>query len=665
MIKFDFFKPRRLTTQLLVWLLVVSLCPFGIMSYIIYRIAEDTIHQDVLANLSAIRDIRAQKMQAYMFERKRDVTTLSHIPDIADAISTLRRVVKTHGIDSPEYRAVDESFRPRLTYLMSTGYVNLLLVSSDGEVVFAVNKTDHLGSNRVTGPHKDCVVARTADRVQLLLAVYISDFEYDQDSDRPAAFIGAPVVTGDGTIAGAILLQLSNQEISDLVQDYTGLGQTGEVVLAVQKDQEAVFIAPLRHDPDAAFTRRVSIGSSEALPIQKAVQGYMGAGYSVDYRGKEILAAWRNLSSLRWGMVVKIDENEAFHSIDFLRRFSLWIALVIIVLVGIITPIISRSISGPVVSLTRVTQEIAAGDLTKRVEVRTRNEIGTLADSFNTMADELQQVRDKLEERVKERTAELHTANRSLQEEVTERKRAEAVLANQSVELQRSNADLEQFAYVASHDLQEPLRMITAYLGLLRNRYADRLDTNAHEFIAYAVDGATRMSQLINDILAYSRVGSQGKSFDRTDCEAVIARVILNLQSVIEEKDIIVTHDALPTVMADDVQLGQVFQNLIGNAAKFHGARRPEIHVGAEYSGAAWVFSVRDNGIGMADKDIDRIFDIFQRLHDGEEYPGTGIGLAMCKKIVERHGGWIRVESKLGEGTTFFFAIPDTGELTT
>ena len=237
--------------------------------------------------------------------------------------------------------------------------------------------------------------------------------------------------------------------------------------------------------------------------------------------------------------------------------------------------------------------------------------------------------------------------------DVTERVRA-------AEELARSNAELEQFAYVASHDLQEPLRMVASYTQLLARRYHGRLDSDADEFIGFAVEGVKRMQALINDLLAFSRVGTRGGAFERVDGELVLARVLENLAPALQEADAAVTHDHLPTVTADAVQLGQVFQNLIANAVKFHKpGSRPCIHVSAERSLDGWVFSVADKGIGIEREYMERIFILFQRLHSRAEYPGTGIGLAMCKKIVERHGGRIWLESEPGEGTIFYFSIPD------
>ena len=270
----------------------------------------------------------------------------------------------------------------------------------------------------------------------------------------------------------------------------------------------------------------------------------------------------------------------------------------------------------------------------------------------------LQKARDELERRVKERTAELTETNKKLRAEITQRKQAEEKLKETTADLTRSNNDLEQFAYVASHDLQEPLRMVSSFVSLLANRYKDKLDSDAEQFIAYAVGGAKRMQELINDLLAFSRVGTRGKPFESTDCASVMDQVVVSLQRTIEEGGAEITYKALPTVMADFSQMVQLFQNLIGNAIKFRDKKPSRVRVSAEKRENEWVFSVRDNGIGLDSQYFERIFVIFQRLHAREEYPGTGIGLAICKKVVERHGGRIWCESQLGKGSTFYFTIP-------
>ena len=224
-------------------------------------------------------------------------------------------------------------------------------------------------------------------------------------------------------------------------------------------------------------------------------------------------------------------------------------------------------------------------------------------------------------------------------------------------ELRRSNADLEQFAYVASHDLQEPLRMVASYMQLLDRRYSDKLGQDAQDFIGFAVDGAQRMQRLIDDLLAYSRIGTRGVPFEPTDSEVAFGRAIGNLEMRIEETGADVTHGPLPPVVGDSGQLVQLFQNLVSNGIKFSGPDAPEVRVDAVPVEAGWRFSVSDNGIGIESQYSERIFELFRRLHGRDDYPGTGIGLAMCKKIVERHGGTIWVESEPGTGSTFYFTL--------
>jgi PAS domain S-box-containing protein len=245
--------------------------------------------------------------------------------------------------------------------------------------------------------------------------------------------------------------------------------------------------------------------------------------------------------------------------------------------------------------------------------------------------------------------------------DITRRKEAEDGLRKKIDELARSNTELEQFAYVASHDLQEPLRMVTSFVQLLAKRYKGKLDTDADEFIAFAVDGANRMKELINDLLTYSRVSTESKEFKATDCMNVINHVITSLGLSIRESGAIITYDVLPIVMADSLQLVQLFQNLINNAIKFHSEKQPKIHIGVERRQNEWQFYVKDNGIGIDLEYFERIFLIFQRLHSKDKYQGTGIGLAICKKVVEQHGGRIWVESEPGKGATFYFTIPIGG----
>jgi len=272
--------------------------------------------------------------------------------------------------------------------------------------------------------------------------------------------------------------------------------------------------------------------------------------------------------------------------------------------------------------------------------------------------EELARYRGRLEELVQQRTAELEAANAHLQKEIAERGIADENLRRTAEELSRSNRDLEQFAYVASHDLQEPLRAVSGYIQLLQQRYADKLDEKALQYIEGAVDGAARMQRLITDLLAFSRVGTRERTVQWTDLSKILESTLENLKVGIREANATITCDPLPKLNVDSTQIAQLFQNLIGNAIKFRSKETPKIHIGARKHPDTWLFSVEDNGIGIDPQYTERIFMIFQRLHTRRKYPGTGIGLAICKKIVERHGGKIWVESTPEKGSTFYFTLP-------
>jgi signal transduction histidine kinase len=283
---------------------------------------------------------------------------------------------------------------------------------------------------------------------------------------------------------------------------------------------------------------------------------------------------------------------------------------------------VTLGISAPLRRLRASADRIAAGEMVEPGLTQRRDEIGSLSRAMTTMVRSLNRQAD---------------------------------------ELKRSNADLEQFAYVASHDLQEPLRMVSGFTGLLKRRYGGKLDADADEYIEFAVSGANRMQSLINDLLSYSRVGREEVAAKAVDTQAALDQALANLQTAIEERSAMVSCGHLPTVWANHGMLVRLFQNLISNALKFCKAERPIVRIQAEARGGDWVFSVADNGIGIDPQYKDRIFLIFQRLHKQSEYPGTGIGLAVCKRIVERNGGRIWLESEPGKGTTFFFTLPATG----
>lgn len=311
---------------------------------------------------------------------------------------------------------------------------------------------------------------------------------------------------------------------------------------------------------------------------------------------------------------------------------------------------LQQLISSPILEIANVAQAVIdRKDYGLRAAKHSNDEIGALTEAFNQMLSHIQ-----------ERDAQLIAFNESLQKEIEERKQAQLALKNNMQELARSNAELEQFAYVSSHDLQEPLRMVASYTQLLEKRYSEKFDEKGLLFMHYIVDGAKRMQQLIDDLLMFSRVGTRGKELQPLPIENVVHTALLNLRPAIMESGAQIHHDPLPQVMGDATQLTQVFQNLISNAIKFRGENIPQVHIGVTKKDNYWQFAVADNGIGIEPEHFERIFVIFQRLHGRTDYPGSGIGLAICKKIIDRHGGQIWVESTPGQGSTFYFTLKES-----
>ncbi|MFH1440472.1 MAG: ATP-binding protein [Candidatus Omnitrophota bacterium] len=368
---------------------------------------------------------------------------------------------------------------------------------------------------------------------------------------------------------------------------------------------------------------------------------------------------------LNWYVFLSMDTKEVYSPIYKLT----WIMLAVVILLMIIMVPLGFFFGGifikPIQTLHNTALKVKEGDLDQRVDIKTNDEIGDLADAFNNMlivlkqqTNQLQEWAGTLEKKVEQRTKDLGQAQEATLNMLADLQETKTQIERYALDLERSNKDLEQFAYVASHDLREPLRMITSYLQLIEKKYKDRLDKEGDEFISFAIDGAKRMYNLINDLLVYSRAGTQAKEFNPVDCEDIIEEVLVNLKLKIEENKAVLTCEKLPVVMAERMQLVQLFQNLIDNAIKFRGQEAPRVHISAQKDKDNWLFSVKDNGIGIEAEYTSRIFQIFQTLHSRKDYQGTGIGLAVCKKIVERLGGKIWMVSEPDKGSTFYFTIP-------
>jgi signal transduction histidine kinase len=468
----------------------------------------------------------------------------------------------------------------------------------------------------------------------------------EDESGRLSHVAAGPIVL-EGRLLGVAVVVQTATPLLELVSDYTGLGDTGETVLVRSTPNgSAVSLTPLRFDPDAALTRTLSGGL--AVPTLVALSGEEAVlTNAFDYRDEPVFAATRYLESADWGIVVKIDTAEVFAPLDEYRVGAVAALVVVLAVAAAGSWIVARPVAEAIRGVSEASAAIAAGDLSRTVPANRNDELGDLAENFNIMTAELRDLTDRLERKNRE----VEERNRALQS------------ANQK--LRQSNDELERFAAVAAHDLQEPLRKIQAFGDRLVANASEHLDEKDQIYIERMRDAATRMRGLIDDLLQLSRVTSRAQPSQHVNLSEVVAIVVDDLESQISDTGAVLEVGDLPVVVADPSQMHSLFQNLVSNALKFHKVDQPplvrisesEDPTGAPRNGMAHV-TVADNGIGFEPEYAERIFRIFERLNGRADYAGTGIGLAICKKIVSRHDGTITAEGKPGEGAVFTISIP-------
>ena len=629
--------------KLTIIFLAIASIPLLLVSALTYTNFKNSLEANRLTQLQDLAVFRADRIETYFAGLKGDIEMTQGFYNIQKNLPIMTRLAGRP--EDPKFAAADKMLGDQLRQMQSVSeMVDIMLASPDGKVAYA-NRPGHYMKDLSKGINAERKAFEHGKK-----GVYFSEIYFDSTEDKRFEMLAAAPAAGfDGAFIGVIVFEVDMTPVYKLIQDVTGLGATGEVLVArkTKTGNQVEFLNPLRHDPKSALTRKANIGDASGFPIQQAVQSRTGAGLAIDYRGKQVIAAWRYIPSMDWGLVAKIDTREAFADVTNLRNLVLLILIIVFALSGIMAFSIAQSFSGPIKRLSEGAAIIGSGNLDHKLGTDQKDEIGQLSRSFDKMTHDLKTI----------------TASRDeLDREITARKKTEESLLQMTDDLTRSNKDLEQFAYVASHDLQEPLRAVAGFMGLLKNKYRNTLDMEAQEYIEYSVKGAERMQSLINDLLDYSRVGTRGGKPVLTEAKAALDEALSRLQAGIKESGAKISSGELPSVYVDGTQLSQLFQNLIGNAIKFRGEQAPLIRVNADRLDAGWRFSVADNGIGIEQQYAHKIFMIFQRLHSREKYPGTGIGLAVCKRIVERHNGKIWFESTPGRGTTFFFTIPNKGD---
>jgi len=601
----------KINTKLILSFLLISLVPLIIISVFSYFIAEKALSHQVLNQLESIASIQKNRIQtiiAQNFERLSFVTSNNELRFLMEKFTTDPREKYQDDLNKMLFDVKRSIFC----------FKNLSIQTSEGIIIASTN-TEMIGTSHPQ--EKYFIRGLVEDNVDIL-------FVDDRDIQL-MVYLSGPIFTD--RLLGVFVIECSLKNILNLVSDYSGLGRTGETIL-VKRDEygDGLFLTPARFNKFAALSQVVSKKETNDPIIQALSENQKLYTDAVDYRKKPVLAATKYIETPGWGLVVKIDKEEAFSSISQLQKLLIVIILSSLILVIFISYYFAQNITRPIIDLTKVAGDVSKGNLSARAAVRTDDEIGILSRVFNQMAKKLLGARTDLEMKIQERTA----------------------------DLKRSNKELELFAHVASHELQEPLWMIANNMRLLKSHYKEKLDPDAEGIISSAIEGLEGMQERINKLLVSSKERAFVKMLQPTNCERVLQDTLSNLHEAIKETGASITHDPLPIVMADSSQLTHLFKNLISNAIKFCNHRTPKIHLGVKRKDKEWLFSVEDNAIGISPENFDRIFLMFQRLHKETEYPGTGIGLAICKKIAERHGGRIWVDSKPGSGSTFFFTIP-------
>ena len=515
---------------------------------------------------------------------------------------------------------------------------------------------------------------------------WVGDVEYDESSDTVAIDVVLNLYDQAGNFAGIFKGVLNVEDIHNAIHEIQARSQFKNMRTFLVDKQGLVIFSGV----DAEQAR---IGSdvklkefgddvSDRVAVQRAisgVDGFLVSRESVGAEEKELLTAFshskgfRDFASLGWSLIVEHDKGDILGPVGPIKRFLMIISGTSISLALLITAFISSSISRRIKKLTRMAEDIARGELDITAdETQSQDEIGRLAVVFSEMSTALRGSYGRLEERVRERTQELSVTNEQLTIEIAERKRAEETLKSFAAKLEQSNRELEDFASVAAHDLQEPLRKIQTFGERLRAKLDGALTTESVDYLERMQNAAVRMRTLINDLLTFSRVTTEGSSFVRVDLSETTQDVVSDLEVGLEEDDARVTIDQMMTIDADPLQMRQLLQNLISNGVKFRRPEEPPVirisgrllnghgdHSADDYGGPQlYEITVVDNGIGFEERYLERIFTIFQRLHGRGQYEGTGIGLAVCRKIAERHGGTITAKSTPDNGSKFIVQLP-------
>ncbi len=762
-----------LRTKLILLLTAFTIIPLLFFGMMVFSSARNTLKAVRTAQLNSIADLKQDRIETFFNERRADIRSVQHFYNIKLNLPVLSRLLREKSLLSPghAYEDLDRQIKEFQKY----DYLNVMLIDHDGMVVYC---SDAAYAARYAGkPFPERNVYAEGKR-----GVYFTDV-FKSASGRYEMMEAAPVKGFNGKFIGEVLLNIDMGPIYRFISDTKGLGETGEVVIARREGDAVLILSPLRSDPEAALAKRISFFEKRGFPAQKAVQGENGSGITTDYLGTEVMAAWRFLPLLRWGLVTKIDAAEAFAPVTRLRNAVIFLEVLILIVGAIAAAVIAGGVTKPVLALQRGTEIIGSGNLDYKVGTGAQDEVGQLSRLIDSMTANLKKItasRDELNAEIAERKRFEETLRRSeaslaeaqriahlgnwdwniatneltwsdeiyrifgltprqfgatydaflnhvhpddrefVQKEVNEalskrkpysidhrivfpdgtvrtvheqgevtfseegtpvrmigtvqditeskkaeeelrkyREHLEELVKKRTAALESANKELEAFSYSVSHDLRSPLRSIVGFSQALWEDHAGKLDADGLDSLKRIVSATQRMGQLIDDLLNLSRVSRADMKHGRVSLGEMAAKIAVRLQEAQPDRQakFIIAGDL--AAQGDDRLLHIVLENLLGNAWKFTGnAPRAVIEFGMTRYDGEPVYFVKDNGAGFDKAYTDKLFNPFQRLHAVNEFPGTGVGLATVKRIINRHGGRVWIEAEPEKGATVYFTLP-------
>ncbi len=643
------FRDLKIGTKIVGGFLLVVLVPSLVAAYLSFINAQNALKQAAIVKLETVAGLKEDKFETFFDELRKDLMVAQDYFNVKTNLPIVNQFYRNKA--SSEYIAAEAMLNSQLkTFQEVKGFEDIMLVNPKGIVVYAIDeghRRERIGN--ILPNHSDDDFADEVER-----EIHINNIFFAEEDGKLEMMGVAPIHDFKGEFTGFVVFEFDVGEIYEIILDTSGLGKSGETLVGRKEGGYALFLNPLRHDKDSALKRKATFGEENAIPIQEAVQGRSGSGITVDYRGEEVIAAWQYIPSLNWGMVAKIDTKEAFAPAVDLRNQTFLITALSFLIILLLSHYLSRSISGPLVALRNITLEVKQGDLTKRAQVKSNDEVGQLAGSFNEMADKLEEAYRGLEEKVSTRTKELMVSNRRLQ----------GIAQNLTIArtgLEKAVAEKGEFLNIAAHELRTPLQPIIGYADRLL--HSEHLTSEQKEKIFIVLKSADRLLRLVQDILDINKMETGVMKFASE--EVSVARLIKDVHESfkpsVEDKKLQFILDVpshLGKVRGDLQRLMQVFVNLVGNAVKF--TEEGSITIRAKEEKDTVTVAVVDTGVGIDQKYIPKMFTKFFQIEHylKREHEGTGLGLAICKEIVKAHKGEISVESVLGKGSTFKVVLP-------